>query len=418
MPGWKRTRRPRSSSSDSGKWSVTAVTGILPPINTPEDDNMKRGAWFELHRNFATCVLRALKTYDGPLNEFCLLTEQWAEWDMLTSLANYQFVVKVLFGYLKVWLILDVVTTTGLPHSIRAFAMEVADRLSQDISSVLSQINTILSDAVTYKQLLSCRGSVAQHLLDLLQDLLDSSYELSSRPLISKALLRLSGACGFHPTCFTLSGLEKIGQQVAGGAFGDIWKGLVGGQTVAVKSMRQFKEDDVKASLKKFGREALIWRQLSHPNLLPFFGLYVLDNRLCLISPWMDNGDLKDFLSKSSSTNMDRISLIVDVAMGLEYLHKERVVHGDLKAANILVSPSGRACITDFGLSSIVDELSLKMMFSSHSGRAGTLRYQAPELLSNEIPTTLDQMSMLLPASATRFEKFIGASCLQNSTSS
>ncbi|KAJ7852009.1 kinase-like domain-containing protein, partial [Mycena leptocephala] len=140
---------------------------------------------------------------------------------------------------------------------------------------------------------------------------------------------------------------------------------------------------DVKASLKKFGREALIWRQLSHPNLLPFFGLYVLDNRLCLISPWMDNGDLKDFLSKSSGTNMDRISLIVDVAMGLEYLHKERVVHGDLKAANILVSPSSRACITDFGLSSIVDELSLKMTFSSHSGRAGTLRYQAPELLSN-----------------------------------
>jgi hypothetical protein len=44
--------------------------------------------------------------------------------------------------------------------------------------------------------------------------------------------------------------LEKIGQQVAGGAFGDIWKGLVGVQTVAVKSMRQFKEDDIKASLK------------------------------------------------------------------------------------------------------------------------------------------------------------------------
>jgi hypothetical protein len=68
--------------------------------------------------------------------------------------------------------------------------------------------------------------------------------------MISKALLRLSGACGLHPTCFTLSGLEKIGPQVGGGAFGDIWKGLVGGQTVAVKSMRQFQEDDVKASLK------------------------------------------------------------------------------------------------------------------------------------------------------------------------
>jgi hypothetical protein len=86
FPDWNRTRRHSSSSSSSdsnssGKWSVTAVVGMLPLINTPEDDNMKRGAWFELHRvssvvllmqapscsqqNFATCVLRALKTYDG-----------------------------------------------------------------------------------------------------------------------------------------------------------------------------------------------------------------------------------------------------------------------------------------------------------------------------------------------------------------
>jgi hypothetical protein len=56
------------------------------------------------------------------------------------------------------------------PHSIRAFAMQVADRLSLDISSVRRQLNTILSNAVTYKQLLSCRGSVAQQILDLLQD--------------------------------------------------------------------------------------------------------------------------------------------------------------------------------------------------------------------------------------------------------
>ncbi|KAF7354912.1 Protein kinase domain-containing protein [Mycena sanguinolenta] len=217
-------------------------------------------------------------------------------------------------------------------------------------------------------------------LVDLLQDLLDSSHELTPRALFSKALLRLSDKCGLHPTCFTLTGLKKMGQQVAGGGFGDIWKGMVGGQTVAVKSMRQFAEDDVKASLKKLGREATIWRQLSHPNLLPFFGLYVLDNRPCLISPWMENGDLRHFLS-SAPPDTDRISLIADVAMGLEYLHDENIVHGDLKTPNILVTPSGRACITDFGLSTIVDELSLKMTFSSRNGRAGTVRYQAPELL-------------------------------------
>ncbi|KAF7354927.1 Protein kinase domain-containing protein [Mycena sanguinolenta] len=247
-------------------------------------------------------------------------------------------------------------------------------------------MNSILSIRATYKHFLSCRGPVAQQLLDLLQDLLDSSHELTSRALFSKAPLMLSGECGLHPTCFTLTGVEKMGQQVAGGGFGGIWKGSIGGQTVAVKSMRQSKDDDVNVSIKKLGREALIWRQLSHPNLLPFFGMYVLEYRLCLISPWMDNGNLKDFLNNESS-GTNRVSLMVDVARGLEYLHSQDVVHGDLKPVNILVTPSGRACISDFGLSTIVDELSLKMTFSSRSGRAGTVRYQAPELLKNESPT-------------------------------
>ncbi|KAF8211573.1 kinase-like domain-containing protein [Mycena galopus ATCC 62051] len=244
-------------------------------------------------------------------------------------------------------------------------------------------MNSILLERATYKHFLSSRGIVAQQLLDLLQDLLDSSHELASKALLSKALLRLSGECGLHPTCFPLCGVEKLGFQVAAGGFGDVWKGSVGGQTVAIKSTRQFRDDDVKVSLKKFGREALIWRQLSHPNLLPFFGLYMLDDRLSLVSPWMDNGDLKHFLS-NPPPDIDRISLIADVARGLEYLHSKHVVHGDLKTLNILVTPSGRACIADFGLSSIFDELSLRMTFSTRSARAGTVRYQAPELLKND----------------------------------
>ncbi|KAF8211580.1 kinase-like domain-containing protein [Mycena galopus ATCC 62051] len=352
-------------------------------------DNIHRGPWFEIHRSFLLYVLYALQCFDGPWSEIAQLSKQWAEWDVLTSLANYRSVVQILFRYL-----------TDLPNP-PGVEMSVFNRLSEDISSVLQQMNSILTDRTTYQHFLNCRGTVAQQLLDLLQDLLDSSHVLASQAVLSKALLRLSGECGLHPTCFTLTELQRMGHQVAGGGFGDIWKGSVGGQIVAVKSMRQYVDDDVKASLKKLGREALIWRQLSHPNLLPFLGLYMLDSRLSLVSPWMENGDLKHFLGNGRS-DVDRVSLILDVAEGLEYLHSKNVVHGDLKTVwlsmfltssyifesqlNILVTPSGRACIADFGLSSIVDELSLKMTFSSHSGRGGTVRYQAPELLKNDSP--------------------------------
>lgn len=71
------------------------------------------------------------------------------------------------------------------------------------------------------------------------------------KPLIVKALLRLSRDSGLHPRCFALSGFEQVGEQVmAGGGFADILKGLVHGQSVSVKAMRIFEDSDVRAVLK------------------------------------------------------------------------------------------------------------------------------------------------------------------------
>ncbi|KAF8186928.1 kinase-like domain-containing protein, partial [Mycena galopus ATCC 62051] len=217
------------------------------------------------------------------------------------------------------------------------------------------------------------------------EQLLDSFPESPARSRLSKALERLSRVSGLHPTCFPLTGLQRVGKQIAAGAFSDIWLGLVRGQSVSVKIMRLFRDADMKYALQEFGREALIWRQLSHPNLLPFFGLHYLDSRLCLVSPWMANGHILQFL-ETAPPDTDRVSLMLDVAMGLEYLHGKRIVHGDLKGMNILVTPSRRACVADFGLSTIADAMTLRFTHSTASPKGGTARYQAPELLSTDTP--------------------------------
>ncbi|KAJ7873721.1 kinase-like domain-containing protein, partial [Mycena leptocephala] len=201
-----------------------------------------------------------------------------------------------------------------------------------------------------------------------------------SKSLILKALLRLSRESGLHPRCFVLPELHKVGNQVAAGGFGDLWKGLVHGVGVSVKIMRVFEDSNVQSILNKFGREALIWRQLAHPNILPFFGVYYLETRLCLVSPWMENGNIMKFLEINKPATGVCLSLILDVALGLQYLHKENVIHGDLKALNILVTPSGKACIADFGVSSITHAMTLLFTTSTANGRGGTARYQAPEL--------------------------------------
>ena len=60
-------------------------------------------------------------------------------------------------------------------------------------------------------------------------------------------------------------------------------------------------------------QEAIVWRQLDHPNLLPFLGIYYMDDkmrRLCLVSPWMEQGNLVDFM-KDSPELVDPESLVI-----------------------------------------------------------------------------------------------------------
>ncbi|KAF7346620.1 Protein kinase domain-containing protein [Mycena sanguinolenta] len=238
------------------------------------------------------------------------------------------------------------------------------NNITADASAIIGWLNGLFRDRASYDKFLACRGAAAQRFLDLLQDLLDYESSSINKRRLFAALKRLSRTSGLHPQCFPLRDLE-LGEHVAGGSFSDVYKASLRGQSVAAKVVRAFNKLEVEAAVQNFGQEAVIWRQLSHPNLLPFFGLYYLDRRLCLAT------SIVGFPSQIS-----------DVALGVKHLHEKDVVHGDLKTANVLVTSSFRACITDFGLSSIVNGMSsIQLTNSSMRSRGGTLRYQAPELL-------------------------------------
>ncbi|KAG9022467.1 hypothetical protein FS837_006340 [Tulasnella sp. UAMH 9824] len=126
----------------------------------------------------------------------------------------------------------------------------------------------------------------------------------------------------------------------------------------------------------RFEREAATWRNLRHPHILKFLGTFRRDGHIYLVSPFINNGTLVEYLSLRPHTN--RIRLLCGTADAVQYLHKEGVVHGSLKASNILINDGGHSLLCDFGLTTAVDSRTSTAMQG-----AGTFRWQSPELWNN-----------------------------------
>ncbi|KAJ7349178.1 kinase-like domain-containing protein [Mycena albidolilacea] len=131
--------------------------------------------------------------------------------------------------------------------------------------------------------------------------------------------------------------------------------------------------DQADEALRRLKREAEIWAQLKHKHLVPFIG--VCDDVApwpVLVSPLYKRGHVVQFLRKNPGAN--RPDTVIGVASGLEYLHANGIVHGDLKGPNVLVDKRGVPYICDFGISKILN----RSGFTTSS--VGTCPYMAPEL--------------------------------------
>ncbi|KAG8915249.1 hypothetical protein FRC01_003726 [Tulasnella sp. 417] len=122
-------------------------------------------------------------------------------------------------------------------------------------------------------------------------------------------------------------------------------------------------------------KEVAIWKVLIHANVLRFIGIYEKDAAIYIVSPFLHNGTVPQYIS--TNPGADRASFIRDLARGLNYLHQRGVVHGDIKGSNLLVSSSVpvEGIVADFGLAKLEDTQTV----TSQQG-AGTPRWQSPEL--------------------------------------
>ncbi|KAH7928052.1 kinase-like protein [Leucogyrophana mollusca] len=193
------------------------------------------------------------------------------------------------------------------------------------------------------------------------------------------------------------------------GGFADVWKGIWnteehGSVKVAIKALRPQAENDQERRKKnrvgirikpfvifksalndsqRLRRELRVWKGLRHPNIVPLLGVTSgFGPYTAMVCPWMEHGTLGHYLENSALTQRQRYQLLYEAAQGLSYLHMITfpgpIIHGDLTASNILIDSDRRACLADFGLSTILLEHQSLSYFTSALG--GAVRYTAPEM--------------------------------------
>ncbi|KAJ7457405.1 kinase-like domain-containing protein [Mycena latifolia] len=219
----------------------------------------------------------------------------------------------------------------------------------------------------------------------LMRQMKTSSQSGPEYNFYSQSLRRLSIVSGqrldiedWMVTVYEVDREEKIGS----GGFGDVYRGIWHKTEVAIKVVRT---GGVVPSSQAVLREIKLWLTLRHPNILPFLGANHLDSEPFIVMPYLQHGNAHEFLQRYPEQNP--LSILTDAARGLLYLHSKDIVHGDLKAANILIDNAGTGVLCDFGLARVKADMSSRTAQRDIATLGpGSRNWMSPELFRGSPP--------------------------------
>ncbi|CAO2206267.1 unnamed protein product [Urochloa humidicola] len=165
---------------------------------------------------------------------------------------------------------------------------------------------------------------------------------------------------------------------VGQGAHGTVYKAIldVSGSATAV-AVKRCKQID-KTKTMEFVQELVILCSVSHPNVVKLLGCCLKFEAPVLVYEFVQNGTLRNLLHGRPwrpLTLATRLKIATDLAVALEHLHSHAILHGDVKPENILLGDRLLAKVSDFGCSTIDDNIQVIPK--------GTLGYLDPEFLND-----------------------------------
>lgn len=148
------------------------------------------------------------------------------------------------------------------------------------------------------------------------------------------------------------------------------------GESLALKTLTAPKP----GAIARLKREFRVLSGLAHDNLVHLHGLHEVDGRVFITMELVDGVEAEAWVREADVPTDAVAALARDLIEGLRFLHSRGRLHMDVKPSNVLVHRSGRALLSDFGLSRVLNSFALDRPVVRKWG--GTLAYMPPEQLN------------------------------------
>ncbi|KAJ8413301.1 hypothetical protein AAFF_G00092970 [Aldrovandia affinis] len=169
----------------------------------------------------------------------------------------------------------------------------------------------------------------------------------------------------------------KMVRKLGAGQFGEVWMAFYNNNTkVAVKTLKPGT-----MTVEAFMEEANLMKTLQHSRLVRLYAVVTKTPPIYIITEYMANGSLLDFLKSEGGRKVQLPKLIdfsAQIAEGMAYIEKKNYIHRDLRAANVLVCEGLQCKIADFGLARIIED----DQYTAREGAKFPIKWTAPEAIN------------------------------------